>query len=116
MYGVLNPSTKLPRKEHREPSAAEPLYAEAPAVPARNHGEQEPTLVDNDLYDQSPATNGQAATSSSQVALVDNDLYDQTGQPTRQSTDGDQYEDVDRSKRGQVNVALVDNDLYDSNR
>ena len=113
---MLNPSTKLPHKEHRELSAAEPLYAEAPAVPARNHGEQEPTLVDNDLYDQSPATNGQAATSSSQVALIDNDLYDQTGQPARQSTDGDQYEDVDRSRRGQVNVALVDNDLYDSNR
>ena len=114
---MLNPSTKLPRKEHREPSAAEPLYAEAPAVPARNHGEQEPTLVDNDLYDQSPAPSGQqAATSSSQVALVDNDLYDQTGQPTRQSTDGDQYEDVDRVRKGQANVALVENDLYDSNR
>ena len=116
MYGELNPSTKLPRKERREPSAAEPLYAEAPAVPARNHGEHEPTLVENDLYDQSPTTSGHAATASSQVALVDNDLYDQTGQPARQSTDGDQYEDVDRGKRGQVNVALVDNDLYDSNR
>jgi hypothetical protein len=83
------------------PTAAEPIYEPAPAVPVKHHGEQEPDLVENDLYEQTPGNAVGYATAADDVQFVDSDIYDQSCPPPLHSSD---------------NVAFVDNDLYDFNR